>query len=218
VKKLITLIAGVAGVATLSGCINNSVNCSDVKEYYYVFNVQSSNDVDTLIQALDKSIDYNVVNMRAERPIPSAKVPTEPGRFEVVDMFAGSALGALAGGAGKMANCSGPGLLYKATADKDVGSDTMSVTSCLWAYEGGYSLDFYMKVNKGSKSLAEKIASYVVTKVIFTPEEWAQAKAFDAVSSLQDKAGASVKLKSGFPRVNGEPWSTGEYKGKGLAG
>lgn len=218
-KKIPLLIAGTVVLTTMTGCINNSVNRNDVKEYYYVFDIKSeSQDYDKIISVLDKSLDYNVVDMSAERPIPSANIPEKPGRFQVVNPFGNTGFAAMAGASAKMATCTGDGMLYKATASKDVGSDLMSITSCLWQYEGGYSLDFYMKVDKGSKSMIGKLASSVAGKITFTPEEWSQAKAFDAVRALEEKAGVKVKLKTGYPRVEGEPWVDGNYKGKGLAG
>lgn len=218
-KKLFILL--ITTSVFLSGCaINHAVNRDETKQFYFVFDLKPKVDNENLIDALEQSLDYNVANFRSEHPIPSENIPDKPGRFKVVDPFKGSrGMMALVNTAQyKMAVCEGDGLLYKATASKEVGSNTMKMTVCLWEYKGGYSLDFYSVVHKGDGSLMTKMATAIVSKAMWTPEEWAQAKAFDAIRAIQEKVGVKAKLKISYPRIKGEPWNTGDYKGKGLVG
>ena len=88
-KIRILEVALLSGALMLSGCaMNKSVSRNDTKEYYYIFEFAKSADRDELIDALDTSLDYNVNNMQANRPIPSAEIPDKPGRFQVVDLAA----------------------------------------------------------------------------------------------------------------------------------
>ena len=212
------LIPVVVSLSLLSGCVGNSaVKRNETKQFYQIFQFSYDNERDEIIDILDESLAYNVNDIKSERLIPDGETPAKSGRFKLVNLFAGSPMAALAGASAKIVSCEGPGLAYKATVTKEVGSDVRKMTACLWKYEGGYHLDFYTAIDKANKSFAASIASSIVGSALWTSEEWANAKAFDAIVKIESKLGISTKLKTSYPKLKGEPWK-GDYKGKGLNG
>lgn len=200
---------------SLSACgtVNNYLaEKTKTVEYYRIFDVKTTASKKDLIKATSDGLGKNVNNAQEATPIPRSNViPDEPGRFKIVNPFAGSNFAMLAGGAGtlglQVATCEGAAWTAKAVRSI-AGSDQLNVTACLFQYKGGYHLNLYavfVKREGGPLQVSRDIAGAMVG----SPEEWTEKTFLDIVRNINAKVPGKIALLEAQPEISGTPWLDG---------
>lgn len=203
---LVAVALGLAGCGTTN---NYLAAKKQTVEYYRIFDIKTSAPRQTVAKAASNGMGRNVNNAQEVTPIPtSAELPDKPGRFKLTDPFAGTQIGALAGGAGnlgiRIATCDGAS--WTAKAERRVqGSSTLKLTACLFQYKDGYHLDLYAVFSKQEGGLMQ-ISRDMANAMVGTPEEWTEKTFLDIVRSIRMQTGANIALLEGQPELSGTPW------------
>ena len=207
--KKVVVATLVASVLTGCGAVNNALTeKKKTVEYYRIFDIKTDSNRTAVIDAASDGLGENVNSANEKTPIPSFSTPPEqPGRFKLVNPFAGSKLASLAAMSGqsfKMAVCDGA--VWTAQATREVtGSDSLHLTACLWQYKGGYHLDAYASFTKEEGGLMQ-ISRSMASAMVGTPEEWTEKTFLDIVRKIKSDTHAKVKYLEGYPKLQGTPW------------
>lgn len=208
-KKAIVAI-GVSLALTGCGTMNNAlVEKKKTVEYYRIFDIKTSADRYTVVEAASNGLGRNVNSANEATPIPNfSEPPQKPGRFTLANPFAGSKLAALAASGGsigfKVATCEGA--IWTASANRSIsGSSDLRLTACLWQYKDGYHLDTYATFQKAEGGLMQ-ISRNMASAMVGTPEEWTEKTFLDIVRSIRKATGAEVTYLEGYPKLYGTPW------------
>lgn len=207
--KKVVLPAIIAAVLSGCGTVNNALTeKTKTVEYYRIFDIKTQVDRADVIAAASDGLGENVNSAKENTPIPSFSVaPEQPGRFTLVNPFEGTKLASFAAMSGtnmKMAKCDGA--VWTATASREVvGSDSLSLTACLWQYKDGYHLDTYASFTKKEGGLMQ-ISRSMAGAMVGTPEEWTEKTFLDIVRKIQEETNAKVKYLEGYPKMQGTPW------------
>lgn len=209
-KKSGLIVIAVAA-ATLSGCgsVNNAlVEKTQTVEYYRIFDIATKAQRADVITAASNGLGQNTNSAQETTPIPNfAEAPEKPGRFQLVNPFAGSKLAAFAAANGaslKMASCDGA--VWTAQALREVeGSNSLKLTACLWEYQGGYHLDTYATFKKETGGLMQ-LSRSMADAMVGTPEEWTEKTFLDIVRQIRSETGAEISYLEGYPKMQGTPW------------
>lgn len=209
---MIRNLIAIVGALVLSACgsTNNYLSAKTKQvEYYRIYDIKTDATRQTVAKAASDGVGRNVNDVQEATPIPSsAEIPEKSGRFKIVNPLEGMKIAALAGGAGtlgmRVATCDGA--VWTAKALRQVtGSNNLTVTMCLFQYQGGYHLDEYavfVKQEGGLMQLSRDMANAVVG----TPEEWTEKTLLDVVRSIEAKTGAQITLLEAQPEITGTPW------------
>lgn len=205
-------LATVFATLVLSAC-GTTNNYMAVKtktvEYYRIFDIKTTASRQAVAKAASNGLGRNVANAREAMPIPSsADLPDKPGRFQLINPFAGTAIGALAGSAGtlgtRIATCEGA--VWTSQAVRTVqGSNNLNLTACLFQYKEGYHLDLYAVFTKQEGGLAQ-ISRDMANAMVGTPEEWTEKTFLDIVRAIRAEHGAQINLLEAQPELSGTPW------------
>lgn len=219
-KKLF-VAAAVLASTILSGCGELNAALADrheTEEMYHIFDVKTNAGPDAVIKAAADGVARNTNNVTTTRPLnmhASKTLPTEPGRFDVVDVadaFKGTGMGAFialsqnnAGAVNlKQAKCENA--LWTARAVRDVpGSNRLTLYICMYRYAKGYNVDMYanfVKVEGGVNALTQAVAS----KMVGTPEEWVNKTIVDTMRSIEQGTNGKVSHLEGQPEIGNLPW------------
>lgn len=205
------VLAATAAVA-ISGCGTTNNYLAEKRqtvEYYRIFDIKTTATRQVVAKAASNGIGRNTNSAQEATPIPSSgELPATPGRFKLVNPFQGSALAALAGGAGslglRMATCDGAS--WTARAERNItGSNNLNLTACLFQYKGGYHLDLYAVFTKQEGGLLQ-ISRDVANAMVGTPEQWTEKTFLDIVRSVRADTGAEITLLEAQPEITGTPW------------
>lgn len=178
-------------------------------EYYRIFDLKTTASRQAVAKAASNGLGRNVNNAQEATPIPnSPEIPSQPGRFQLVNPFAGTKFAMMAGGAGsvgmRIATCEGA--VWTAKAQRKVaGSNDLNVTTCLFQYKGGYHLDVYAVFTKKEGGLMQ-LSRDMANSMVGTPEEWTEKTFLDVVRSIKASTGADIVLLEAQPELSGTPW------------
>lgn len=178
-------------------------------EYYRIFDLKTTASRQAVAKAASNGLGRNVNNAQEATPIPnSPEIPSQPGRFQLVNPFAGTKFAMMAGGAGsvgmRIATCEGA--VWTAKAQRKVaGSNDLNVTTCLFQYKGGYHLNFYAVFTKQEGGLMQ-LSRDMANSMVGTPEEWTEKTFLDVVRSIKASTGADIVLLEAQPELSGTPW------------
>lgn len=191
---------------------------SETIELYHVFDIKTTADVDTLVNAAADGLAQNSNRIQQTRPLMiGSTIPAASGRFQLVDLssaFQGTGVGALmqmassqSGGTTlRVAKCDGA--VWTSHATRTIaGYTNLNLYNCLYRYRGGYQLDVYgvfQKSTGGVFGFEKDIASSLVG----TPEQWVNKTILDTVRSISTAAHVTVVQIEGQPRIAGDqlPW------------
>lgn len=209
-------VSAVMGLAIAAGGCGTTNNYLAAKtktvEYYRIFDIRTSAPRQAVAKAASDGLGRNVSSAQEATPIPSSgEIPDMPGRFKLVDPFAGSRLATLAGGAGsigfRMATCEGAS--WTARADRRVtGDNSLQLTACLFQYRDGYHLDLYAVFTKREGGLFQ-ISRDMAHALVGTAEEWTEKTFLDIVRAIRAQTGAETVLLEAQPEISGTPWLDG---------
>jgi hypothetical protein len=223
-KKILLLATAAITTTILSGCGDLNTVLADrheSEEIYHIFDAKTQASPDAIIKAASDGVARNTNNVTSARPLnlhASKTIPTEPGRFDVIDVadeLKGAGLGGMSalmslsqGNAGqntlKQAKC--PDALWTAKAVRSVpGSNRLDLYICIYRYAKGYNVDMYanfVKTSGGINALSQAVAS----AAIGTPEEWVNKTIIDTMRSIQEKTGATISHVEGQPELGNMPW------------
>jgi hypothetical protein len=178
-------------------------------EYYRIFDLKTTASRQAVAKAASNGLGRNVNNAQEATPIPnSPEIPSQPGRFQLVNPFAGTKFAMMAGGAGsvgmRIATCEGA--VWTAKAQRKVaGSNDLNLTTCLFQYKGGYHLNFYAVFTKQEGGLMQ-LSRDMANSMVGTPEEWTEKTFLDVVRSIKASTGADIVLLEAQPELSGTPW------------
>jgi len=211
-KKLCSTVI-VAVPLVLSGCGTLNSALMDEKtnrEMFHVVDIKTDAGIDTITGPTVDGLGKNVNDLTENYPIPPQEVPKEPGRFTVEDPFEGtnmSALAKMSGGMGpKTVECDGA--VWTGKAIRDVDTAITQVNACLWQYQGGYHLDFYMAIREQDVNFVQAMVASGVEAALGSPEEWANQIVLDTTEAIASEVeGAQIALVQGRPELDKEvPW------------
>ncbi|WP_298158214.1 hypothetical protein [Ferrovum sp.] len=208
------IIAGIVCAISLSisgcGTENNFLaNKTKTVEYYRIFDIKTSADVNTISHAASDGLGRNVNDANEVTPIPSfSQPPSVPGRFAITDPFAGTQLGMMMQGAGslglRIATCNGA--VWSAKAVRHIaGNNNLNLTACLFQYKDGYNLDLYAVFTKEEGGLAQ-IGRDLASDIVGTPEQWTEKTFLDIVRSINLNTTSKITLLEAQPAISGTPW------------
>lgn len=209
-KHLLLISALVS--TTLVGCGTANNYLAEKKqtvEYYRIFDLKTTATRQAVAKAASNGLGRNVNNAQEATPIPiSSEIPSQPGRFQLVNPFAGTKFAVLAGGAGslglRIATCEGA--VWTAKAQRRVaGSNDLNVTTCLFQYKDGYHLNVYAVFTKQEGGLMQ-ISRDMANSMVGTPEEWTEKTFLDIVRSIKASTGSDIALLEAQPELSGTPW------------
>ena len=209
--KHVFLVSGLL-CTSLVGCgtANNYLaEKNQTGEYYRIFDLKTTASRQAVAKAASNGLGRNVNNAQEATPIPnSPEIPSQPGRFQLVNPFAGTKFAMMAGGAGsvgmRIATCEGA--VWTAKAQRKVaGSNDLNVTTCLFQYKGGYHLDVYAVFTKQEGGLMQ-LSRDMANSMVGTPEEWTEKTFLDVVRSIKASTGADIVLLEAQPELSGTPW------------
>lgn len=205
-----SLLLVTAGLA-LAGCgsVNNYMAAKQTTvEYYRVFDIQTSASKQQVAKAASDGLGRNVNGASEAMPIITTGIPEQPGRFNLVDPFAGTNFSAFVGGAGSIgvhiAKCDGA--VWTAHAVRNIsGSNNLNIYACLYQYKGGYQLDQYAVFTKEEGGLMQ-LSRDMANAMVGTPEQWTDKTLLDVVRNIEATTQAKISLVEAQPDVAGTPW------------
>lgn len=213
------------GVLALTFCISAASTSSayaqdqSTTEMYYIFDIKTTASRTEVTNAIVKGLKKNAPKMRTNSPLVMEPVPAQPKRFEIVDMadqFSNSSLGGLiqmaqiqGGGAGlKRAKCDGA--VWIGSFTRDITNQTLNMTTCLFPYQGGYSLNVYgQDTHRKSGLIHRRLVESAVGEVLGKPQKWTQRTFSRLRRKVHENTGALMVLVEGQPEIDfsfeGEP-------------
>lgn len=208
--RRIPVALALAGALAGCGTANNLLAPkTKTVEYYRIFDVRTAAPRAVVARAASDGLGRNVNGIQEATPIPASAAPPEtPGRFQLVNPFAGTRLGALAAMGGnlgmRMATCEDAA--WTARAERRVAnSNTVAITACLFPYRQGYHLDLYAVFTQQEGGLME-ISRQAAYALVGTPEQWVEKTVADTVRAIETATQASVTYLEGQPEPQDLPW------------
>ena len=208
-----TSLALIASAAVLSGCgsVNSMLNeTTQTHEFFRIYDVKTSADVDDLGDALEAGMKYNLNNPQIHRPFVMAPVPKEPGRFTTDDTMTNTNLGRLMKTYGQtdlglktMVCKDSP---WQARGTRFSSGDWNGVVNvCVFPYQGGYHVDMYGFLTVKQGGIKEVVRSGVYS-VMGEPLQWIEKAMLDTIREARAKLDAEVSLVEARPKLYGTPW------------
>jgi hypothetical protein len=202
-KILITTLSVIAlqGCGTLNSVLATKTTTT---EHYHIFDIKTNSDKYAVIKAAGIGITKNTNELQENTPVPSSsKIPENPGRFKLLDPFAGSKLSMFASQAGslglKIVSCKDA--IWTAKAKRHIsGSSNMDITLCLWQYNGGYHLDAYAKFTKQTGGIMQ-LSRGMASAMVGSPEHWAEKVFLDTIRSIKNTTNSRIKHIEGHPKL-----------------
>lgn len=178
-------------------------------EYYRIFDIKTSAPKQAIIKAASDGLGRNTGNIQEATPIPKSPIiPETPGRFTLVNPFAGSNLALIAGGAGSLglqvATCDDA--VWTAKAIRHIsGSNNLTLTACLFQYKSGYHLNMYAVFTKQEGGIYQ-VSRDLAGAMVGTPEEWTEKTFLDVTRNINARISAEISLLEAQPEIAGTPW------------
>lgn len=177
------------------------------REMFQVVDIKTDAEIDAVTEPTVDGLGKNVGDLTDNYPIPPKDVPEEPGRFKVEDPFEDTNAGALANMSGNMGpksvDCDGA--VWTGKAVRDVDTAITQVNACLWQYQGGYHLDFYMAIREQNVNFVQAMVASGVEAALGSPEEWANQIVLDTTETIANEVeGAQLTVVQGRPELDKE--------------
>jgi len=184
----------------------------DSSEMYYIFDLKTDVSSKDLGKVIAKGIKKHAPKAQTSSHLIMGEPPATPGRFEIVDMSDqfGDNLGGLmalakangSAAAFKTAKCDGAVWTGKFT--KNSKTQNLSFDTCLYPYQGGYSLQVYAQdTDKGhGQALHRQAVGGLFESVVGKPEERAQKALTRMRRKLFEDAGVMANLVEGQPKLD----------------
>lgn len=198
----------------LSGCgqLNSVLNeTTETHEFYRIYDVKTTADVDELGDALVAGMKYNLAYPKVNKPIVTTPIPKTPGRFTVDNALEGtnfSRLSQLSGGSTahlKLMVCEDSPWTARATRGESGDDWDGSVSVCVFPYEGGYHVDMYGYITVKKGGFKEVVRSGVYA-VMGDPFQWIEKSMLDTIREARKTLNAEVNFVEGRPKMYGTPW------------
>jgi len=199
-KSLKMIGLSVVACSILASCASMTPT-KERSEGYRIYDLKQVSSLGKIRSSLKKALQKNSDNAVFTNNIPPYPLPKKPGRFQVVNPFANSNMGALMasqGGGIRIPKCDKSPFTGMAQGNF-AGSEETTFFICLQPYEKGYHLDVYYSFTKVSggfstealgKSLAQSVvgdSSQFIPRTIADLEEAAQS------------SGAKLELIESYP-------------------
>ena len=208
-------IAGISALLMAAGFASTlpaHAQDQNTTEMYYIFDLKTDLPSDEISEAIRKGLKKNAPKIQASSPLVMEPTPAVPKRFEIVDMadqFEGSSMAGLiamaqmnGGGAGlKTASCDGAVWIGRFTRDN--ATQNLNITTCLFPYQGGYSLNVYgQDTHKKSGMAHRRVVEGAVGEIFGKPKNWTKKTFTRMRRKVHEKTGVLMVLKEGQPTVN----------------
>lgn len=134
----------VATLALLSGCASTTPT-TETSRSYVIYDVKSTEaSGDAIASAIIKGVQSKTSKVRVNRDIPPHPMPTEPGRFELVQPQVTGNLAAFVGELPRRPQCANSILTLNATnSGMSSHGENTTFFVCLMPYTEGYRLNVY---------------------------------------------------------------------------
>ncbi len=218
-KKLTIVLSTIASTVFLNGCgtLNNDlVGKQTETEYFRVYDIPTNAPARLIAEAASNGIGKDITGMNSTFPLmdTSGVVPEKASYMQLVNPLQGSALSALAGGAGnlgiKVAQCNGAVWTSNARTNFN-GYSGKYFALCLFPYQGGYQLDIYgdLKTRTGG-SIQAAVNGALINSVLGDPTEFMDKAFNDTLQAIHEAIpNAPVQYVRGQPEPGPLPWIAG---------
>ncbi len=187
-------------------------------EYFRVYNIPTEAPAKVIAEAASNGIGKDLTGMQSAYPLSTSdELPVKPAYMKLVNPLEGSAIAALAGGAGnvgfKIASCDGAVWTSNARTNFD-GNSGKYFALCLFPYKGGYQLDMYGDLTTKTGGL-QQISRDVVNAALGSPEQFMDKAFNDTLQSIHDTVPeAQIQYVRGEPTPGPLPWVSGTVVAK----
>lgn len=179
---------------------------------YAIVDFKTDRPKDEIIGAAERILDGYASDFASNRPI-GVPVPSEPGRFELVNPLANSQLGGLAALAGvraqsfMVATCNGA--VWQADVTRRINnSQELRATLCLFPYRNeagaGYHLDLFASdtaISGGGISM--RLGRALANRLVGTPREFTENMMRQTVQAIEMRTGAEAVVLEVEPFIAG---------------
>ncbi|MCH8493019.1 MAG: hypothetical protein LAT53_07300 [Idiomarina sp.] len=191
--------AGLA-LALLSGCASTTPT-NETSRSYVIYDIKGdSASGDALSTAIIKGVQSKTSRVRAERDIPPYPMPTEPGRFQLVQPQVTGNLAAFVGEMPRRPQCNDSILTLNA-ADTGMASQGESTTFfvCLMPYTEGYRLNVYSTFQMQSGGFSPQALGASLARSVVGDSSQFIPDTIDAILSELDALNADYELIEQYP-------------------
>lgn len=190
-----------AGAVLSSGCASVVTPTKTVESAFVIYDVKPTVDRNALMNAIVEAVQTHNRYAVVDRGIPPAELPEKPGRFKLVNPFAGTGLGALAasqGGVVRVAVCDDPLLQIKAGSKDAYGNEGTSFTLCLFPYREGYRIDIYATFEKYTGLASTQAIAAQINRAVVGDSSQFIPRAMNEVRLAAEKTGATVTIVDSY--------------------
>jgi len=198
-KALVVLSAAliVGGCASMTPTV-------ETQSSYAIYDVKPNPSISAskIGEAIKIALQKNMSGVQITTGIPPSPLPENPGRFQLVNPFKGSALGALAARSGQSLEtptCEGAMLTANAQDSMRGYGEGTSFFLCLLPYKGGYHIDIYTSFTKSSGSFSTATLGATLARTVVGDSSQFIPRTVKAVVDMVEATGASTKLLEQYP-------------------
>jgi hypothetical protein len=187
---------------TLAGCGGMSTRTTETISSYAIYDVAPApgTTAGQITEGIKQALKKSMTSVNITSGIPPSPLPEKPGRFQLVNPFKGSALGAMAGASAVIPTCDGA-LMTATSRDSGMssyGENTMFFL-CLLPYSAGYHLDIYVSFTRKSGGFnANTMAATLMRPLTGDSSQFISRTVQNIVTGVED-AGATTKLVEQYP-------------------
>ena len=200
IKRLKMVSLSLIACSVLASCASMTPT-KERSEGYRIYDLKQVSSLSTLAKSLKMSLQKNSDKAVFTNNIPPHPLPEEPGRFQVVNPFANSNLGALMaaqGGGPRVPKCENSPFTGM-TQDNFDGSENTTFFVCLQPYKEGYHMDIYYTFTKVSGGFsAEALGKALAQSVAGDSSQFIPRTIADLEKAAQS-SGAKIKLVESYP-------------------
>ena len=153
-------------------------------------------------EAIKVALQKNMSGVQINTDIPPSPLPESPGRFQLVNPFKGSAMGAQAARSGQSLEtptCEGALLTANAQDSMQGDGEGTSFFLCLLPYQGGYHIDIHTSFTKSSGSFSTATLGATLARTVVGDSSQFILRRIKAVVDSVEATGASTKLHEQYP-------------------
>lgn len=201
--KKATIFCFLSSIA-LTGCLSTTPT-KETQVGYAIYKIKPAEGATAteISGALVTALQKNTNSVNVSRDIPPHPLPEQPGRFELVNPFANSNLGALAAASGnnlRTPTCEGAIVTAQAT-DTSMGNygENTSFHTCLWQYKDGFHLDVYTRFTVASGSFNPATLGATLARTVVGDTSQFIPRTLDSIVKEIESTGANVSLVEAYP-------------------
>mgnify|MGYP000202182970 CR=1 FL=1 len=196
--KTIGLIAVSASLITSCASLRPT---KEITEGFRVYDIKGASSLSDVSRSLKTALQENSDKTIFSNNIPPHPLPEKPNRFQVVNPFANSNMGALLaaqGSAMRIPKCEGSPFTGMTQDDFD-GSENTTFFVCLQPYTEGYHMDVYYTFTKVSGGFTPEALGKSLAQSAFGDSSQFIPRTIADLEKAVKSTGASINLVEAYP-------------------